>query len=369
MYSKEHSHIPARMVRAFDKFDVNEYASLEKLGIYFGVDSKQRARNFSKMAEAMDATLQPLVTQASITTPIQFLQNWLPGFVHVITAARKIDELVGISTIGSWEDEQIVQGIMELTGTSVPYGDYTNIPFASWNPNFVYRTVVRFEEGMRVGILEEARSARIRVDSSAQKRNSSALALEIQRNSVGFYGFNNGANLTYGFLNDPGLPNYVTAANGASGSPLWSTKTYLEITKDIRSMVVALRNQSQDQIDPERLKITLGLATAVVDFLSVSTDYGYTVRQWMTENYPNIRVVSAPELTAANLGANVGYMYAERIDDTSDDDGRTFIQVVPAKFQVLGVAKEAKSTVEDYTNATAGIMCKRPWAVTRITGI
>jgi len=49
----------------------------------------------------------------------------------------------------------------------------------------------------------------------------------------------------------------------------------------------------------------------------------------------------------------------------STDGGKTFIQPVPAKFQVLGVQQLTKGYEEDYTNATAGIMVKRPWAVTR----
>jgi hypothetical protein len=35
----------------------------------------------------------------------------------------------------------------------------------------------------------------------------------------------------------------------------------------------------------------------------------------------------------------------------------------------LGVEKRAKSFVEDYANATAGVMCKRPYAVVRFTGL
>lgn len=333
---------------------------LSRLGI--GLDEKI----VNKMIAGMGLdNLEPLVTTASITTPVQFLQNWLPGFVNVITSARKIDELVGISTTGSWEDEEIVQGVMELTGTSVPYGDYTNIPFASWNLNFERRTVVRFEEGLRVGALEEARAARVRVNSAAQKRDSSALALEIQRNRVGFYGFNSGANRTYGFLNDPSLPAY---GNTPSPNP-WATSTFLQITGDIREAIQSLRTQSQDTVDPSTTPMTLAVATDAVDYLSTVSDFGVSVWDWMAKSYPKIRVVSAPELNDANGGANVFYLYADTVMDGSSDDKRTFIQVVPAKFQVLGVERNAKSYVEDYLNATAGIMVKRPYAVVRRTGI
>ena len=360
--SKEHSYLTARNVRALEGFNAKDYQALSKIGI--GLDSAM----VQKMMAAMDA-IQPTVTTGSIGTPIQFLQNWLPGFVFVITAARKIDDLIGISTIGAWEDEEVVQGVLERTGTSVPYGDYTNVPLSSWNTNFERRTVVRFEEGMKVGNLEAARASRMNVDDSGMKRESAALALEIIRNSVGFFGFNSGLNNTYGFLNDPNLPNYVTVANGVSGSPHWSTKTFLEIAKDIRTAIVALRTNSQDTIDPEKVDLTLGVATDAVDWLSTTSDFGISVRDWLKEAYPRVRVVSAPQLNNANSGANVFYLYADSIADMSTDDGRTWIQPVPTKFQVLGVQQMAKAYEEDYSNATAGALLKRPYAVVRFTGI
>lgn len=340
-------------------------ADLNLLGI--GITPRQIQAMQSGMG--MDS-LQALTTTASITTPVQFLQNWLPGFVNVITGARKIDALTGIMTAGSWEDEEIVQGLLEHTGSATPYGDYTNVPNASWNTNFERRTVVRMEEGLFVGRLEEARSSRIRVDTAAEKRNASALALEIERNKIGFNGYNSGNNRTYGFLNDPGLPNYSTVATGAASSTTWALKTFNEIVFDITAALQALRTNSKDVIDPGTTPITLATATAVRDQLSRMNTLGtQSVMQWLNASYPNIRVESAPELDAANSGANVFYLYAENVADSGSDGGATFVQVVPAKFQVLGVQPMAKGYVEDYSNATAGIMCKRPYAVYRGTGV
>jgi hypothetical protein len=371
--TREHSFLPARNIKQIKDFDVKDFNDLRQIGIALdgingGILEQMMSSKTLLNCMAMDA-IQPTITTASIGTPIQFLQNWLPGFVFVITGARKIDDIVGISTSGSWEDEQIVQGILERVGTSVPYGDYTNVPLSSWNVNFNYRTVVRFEEGMKVGREEEARAARMRVDTASMKRESSALALEIIRNTVGFLGYNSGNNNTYGFLNDPGLPNYVTVATGASSSTLWSTKTFLEICRDIRTGLVALRTNSQDTIDPKTTPITLAVATNSVDWMSVTSDFGISVQDWLNKAYPNVRVVSAPQLNSANGGANVFYLFAERVDDMSSDDGRTFIQVVPTKFMVLGVQQLAKGYEEDYSNATAGVMCKRPYAVVRYSGI
>ncbi len=364
------SYIAAKDMKSLRDFNPAEYQSLSKIGIHLNPGKiKQMMQGQAAMDSqfGMDA-IQGTVTTASIGTPVQFLQNWLPGFVFVITAARKIDDLIGVMTTGEWEDEQVVQGILERTGTSVPYGDYTNVPLSSWNTNFNYRTVVRFEEGMKVGILESARAARLRVDDSGMKREAAALALDIQRNNVGFNGFNSGNNSTYGFLNDPGLGNYVQVATGVGGYT-WATKTFLEIQRDIVTAIQKVRTQSQDTIDPETMDLTLAVSTNAVDYLSKTSDFGISVRAWMTAAYPRIRVVSAPQLNDAYTSEDVFYLYADKITDMSTDGGAVWIQPVPSKFMVLGVQQLAKAYEEDFSNATAGAMCKRPFAVVRFYGI
>ena len=365
--TKIHSTLDAKHVASLiagKHFDVSDYKELEKIGI--GFDGKALAE-MARFAYAMDTIQQP-VTTASIAVPVQFLQNWLPGFVKVLTAARKIDEIIGYSTIGSWEDEQIVQPILENLNVATPYGDKTNVPLSNWNVNYNTRNVVRFESGMLVDSLEEARASRARINSGEMKRESCGLALEIQRNMLGFYGYNAGNNNTYGFLNDPNLPSYVQVASGALGRT-WAVKTFQEITADIRAAAVAIQTNTQDTIDPFNMEITLAIATAAVGYLSVTTDYGVSVRDWITQTYPKMRIVSAPQLNAANGGLNVFYMFADKVTDLSTDDGRAFIQVVPAKFQLLGVQRTAKGYVEDYANASAGVMTKRPYLIVRYYNI
>lgn len=368
MKSIERSHLGPRNVRpmVMDSDQVANYERLADLGINL---PSSIVRSMAQ-AFAADTTYaqQGLTTTASIASPIQFLQNWLPGFVRIITAARKIDELVGITTVGSWEDEEVIQGVLENVGNAMPYGDYSNVPLASWNVNFERRTLVRFEKGIKVGLLEEARSSRIRVDTAAEKRTSAALALEVQRNLIGFNGYNSGNNRTYGFLNDPSLPAYASITTGTAGNT-WALKTFLEIIADIRLAAATLQTQSQDNVNPETTPTTLAVPTNCYQYLSVVSNYGISVRQWIRETYPSMRIVSAPQLNTANGGSNVFYLFAESVDDGATDDSRTFIQVVPSKFQALGVEKQAKAYVEDYAMATAGIILKRPYAVVRFTGI
>lgn len=370
-----HSNVAGRDVRpvVMTAEDAADYEQLRILGVDIG-----DVRTLQKMVAALDAApnVQAPTFGATITTPVQFLQNWLPGFVSAITQPLMIDELVGKMTAGDWEDEEVVQGVLEPLGLAQPYGDYTNVPLASWNLGFERRTIVRFEAGMRVGVLEELRAGKVRVNSAARKRASAGKSLDIQRNRVGFYGYNGGANRTYGLLNDPSLGAYVTVPNGAGGSPLWANKTFLEITADIRTAVGKLVLQSGGiiraggQLGTNTTKMTLALPLAADNYLSVTSQYGNSVADWLTKTYPNMRVLTVPEFTGANGGANVFYLYADRIEDgESDDGGQTFIQVVPTTFKTLGVEQQAKGYVEDYANATAGVMVKRPYAAVRYSGI
>jgi hypothetical protein len=93
----------------------------------------------------------------------------------------------------------------------------------------------------------------------------------------------------------------------------------------------------------------------------------------LKQTYANVRVESAPQLNAASNGDNVMIAFAERIDDDpmspSSDDHKTFAQIVSQKFFVVGVQKLAKGYEEDYSNCTAGVMTKRPYAVYRVYNI
>lgn len=341
---------------------------LEQAARIAGVGISPAALRVMEQHYAMD-TMQTTATTASIAAPAQFLQNWLPGFVTVISAARKADEIVGISTVGSWEDDSIVLQELELTGAPTPYNDLNVVPLASWNANYVQRHVVRFEQGIKVAPLEAARSARANVASDAQKRASAALQLEIQRNAVAFYGYNSGSNMTYGLTNDTNLPSWTTVAT-VGGHTTWVDKTFLEIQGDLLTAFQALRTQSQDTIEPEKTPITMTISTNRMEYLGKTSDFGISVIKWLKEFYPNVRVVSCPQFNGVNGGANGFMLHADSVNDGfSTDDGRTFVQVVPAKFQMVGAMQTSKGYEEDYVNATAGTMVKRPYAVVRYSGI
>lgn len=304
----------------------------------------------------------------NLGTPAQFLQNWLPGIVRQVTKIRNADALMGVQTVGSWEDEEVIQTAAELTGKAELYGDVTNIPLAGYNATYERRSIIRFEQGVMMGTLEEARAAKANISMAVEKRAAAAEALDIIRNRVAFYGYNQPDTRVFGFLNDPNLPAYANVAAGAGGLP-WSGKTFLEITRDIREMVTSLVTQSGGRIRPQDTDMTLALPLGFEEYMGVTSDFGISVGDWLSKTYPRVRVETAPELAGANGGANVAYLYAERVADSGTDGGEVIAQIVPARFQALGTEKRAKGVVEDYTNALAGVMTKRPYGVVRRSGL
>lgn len=313
----------------------------------------------------------PADMPGGIPSPLRYNQTVLPGIVRVLTTPRKIDELLGVDTVGEWHDQEVIIKMMESLGLAQPYTDLANIPLANYNPGYDSRTVVRFEAGLRVGPLEEARTGAADINARDEKRLAALLSLDISRNEVGFYGFNNGLNRTFGILNDPGLPPFVTVPAGESGDTEWSTKTFQEVIADIRLILELIRTRSGDNADPNSTPITLGLPTSAMGALGIVTDFGQSVQSYLGETYRNVRIVSVPQFEDANGGESVAMAWADSAPegDASTDNGRTWMQIVPERGRMLGSEQGAKHYVEDHTNATAGVILKRPVLVAAISGI
>ena len=313
--------------------------------------------------QAMDA-LTPTLTTASTMTPVQFLQYIMPDPVRIVTADRAIDRILGRKIVGEWHDEEIVTPFVEGTSNTRPYGDTTTSPYANFNINFEKRTVVRMESGIEVDQLEEARGSRFKINVAEEKRKAATLGMAIEMNRIGFNGFNNGANATYGLLNDPNLPNYVAVAVGAGGFTTWATKTFLEIVADIKTAFQALRTSSGNLINPQDVKTRLVVASAVYEELGVVSQFGNSVMDWINKTYPKCEVSSAIEFDGANGGANVFYLFAEELDGQKVID-----QYVVQTFRLLGIARREKGYSEAYTNASAGVMLRIPAGLVRYTGV
>lgn len=323
--------------------------------------SDLEAIGFSNM-DAMDSALVGPAMQGG-TINREFLRHQLAGVIRTATRVRVLDEITGVVTAGEWHDEDIEVRVATPVAKAELYGDYSNIPLAGYMNDLEVRGIVRFEQGFHVGLLEEARQGANGYDAAAEKRNAATESLEESRERLGWFGFTAPNSRVFGLLNDPNLPAYQTGTN-------WATGTFGDITGDIADMVSALTTSSGGRIT-EETAMTLVIPMGHRRYLNVSntTGRGETVREWMDASYPNVRIISAPELVGANGGANAAYMFADNVDVEDEATSATILQIVPVKYRLLGSENQIKGYLEDATNATAGVLVARPWAVTRLTGI
>ena len=365
MLADQQQHLTHRKIAEFmDSQDV--------LGIGFSANDLMDIYGHYQRSVQDAAPSGPQLTP-TVMAAAQFLQHWLPGTVATVTQVRKIDSLVGCATVGTWADDFVVLRIVEPIGNAQPYSDLGIIPLSSYSGTYEQRQVYVAEAGFSIGKREQERMLQAGWQDAMNRRESTQAVLQIQRNLVGFYGMAGMA--TYGFLNDPGLPAYLTVPSGAgSVGTTWDNKAATDIWNDLITAASTLRQQSGDTIDPWTAKCTLAIALSAVDNLNkVSPYFTKSVKDLIASTFPNWRIEHAPELDGASGGNNVFYLYAEQVsldnNIQSTDDLATFIQVVPALSRLIGLEVAAKKISEDYSMSTAGVLCKRPWAVVRFTGI
>ena len=346
-------------VLALDSFPGATEDFLASLGVTMDSES-------TSLRYVMDGLPAPL-TSPSVTTPVQFLQHWMPKAIEIVTQARVADRLLGRTVAGDWHDEEIVVSILEHTGHTRPYGDNANSPLANYNTNYERRTIIRFEEGLMTGKLEEARAAASATKISAYdaKRAALATSFAIDTNAVAFWGYNDGLAHTYGILNDPNLLPALQPVPNTAGDTEWSSKTFTEIVRDINTAISKLRQQTGSNFDPTADKFVLGVASAAIDYMNTLNEHGNkSVLEWFKETFPGGRVMVVPEFDKADGNQNCFYLILDRLNGSKVAE-----QFVPAAMRLLGVEQRAKGLFEAYTNATAGTMVEQPIGIVRVFGI
>lgn len=329
----------------------------------FALDSFMKEHPEFKMSDlealgisvAEDAAPAPQTTP-SIATPVQFAQFWLTNPIKVLTRARSLDKVVGRTIVGTWETEQIVATIMERVGQPALYGDFTKAPLANWNVNFETRDNVRFEMGVQVGKLEEARASQMRLNSSALKREAMAEAFDIILNNVGWFGYNGGGKKVYGLLNDTN-----NTATDSSTVKTWVDQSFDTIVTEILAVVKDRVEALAGNYDPEVDSATLVLPVTQYTYLATVNSLGVSVRDWLTKSFPKIRIVACAELsTAGTSNKPMALFFVDRLVG----DG-VVQQMVTSTMRLVGAQPMAKGNYEVYSCSTAGTLLRYPLAFKR----
>ena len=343
-------------VKTFDASNSNHMRMLDAIGV-----------NENVYNTGMDAEAPYISGGVSARQPL--FTKYLPGVVSDLTTVRKIDTLVGQLTVGSYLDQDVMQMIQERTGEAKSYSEGTQIPYTSYATTYERRDLVRFVIGTKSDMLSDGRMEATGVNPEQVKMSAAVTGLEIARNQVGFNGFTDGGNKTYGLLNDPNLPAYQTLPNGASTKSEWVNKTLLEKQKDFNIAVSSLRTTTGGNFDPTLDNFTIALALSVAGTLTDTNEFGISMMSWINQTYPKCRIEFVPEFDSANGGANVFYMYVENMKLNSSDNGSVIDSIITEKFMSIGKAQEIGGHKEGFINVVGGVFVKRPYGIYRATGV
>lgn len=277
---------------------------IRRLGADKGItfDSKLGEQRFVHM---LDRGAQPMALDSGLAMDVQselvtvsnagipwFMLNWQdPKIIAILLTPMMAAEIAGERLVGNWAMETAMFRTAEAVGQTSAYGDYADGGGATnVNVNFPQRQNFLFQSFMQYGELELARWGEAQIDWAAQQQVANVLALKKALNYLYFYGVSGLEN--YGLLNDPSLPPALTATFSWLNSGSATANT---IYQDVVRMFIQLQIQAQGTVrmdDP----MVLAMSPQQVIALDFITQYNTnTVRALLKQNFPNLRIVTAPE--------------------------------------------------------------------------
>ena len=319
-------------------------------GIVFMGGGKKLMDDKVAAALAMDA--QPgLSTVGNSGIPAWMLNYVDPQLIEIILQPTKAAEVFGEMKKGDWTTETATFMTVEPTGEVSSYGDYNNNGVSGVNVNFPQRQSYHYQVFTRWGEREVARAGEAKIDYVARVNEASVNALNRFQNKTYLFGVKGLQN--YGVLNDPSLPATTTAAK------TWANSTGEEVYESIRKLFQTLLKQTGGKIDMNTPLLLVCSPTASVD-LTKTNQYNVNVIDQLKKNFPNLRVETIPEYSAAS-GETVQLIVEEL------DGQRTLDCAFTEKMRAHNMVLEASSIKQKKSQGTWGAIIYRPFCIATMT--
>lgn len=319
-------------------------------GIVFMGGGKKLMDDKVAAALAMDA--QPgLTTVGNSGIPAWMLNYVDPQLIEIILQPTKAAEVFGEMKKGDWTTETATFMTVEPTGEVSSYGDYNNNGVSGVNVNFPQRQSYHYQVFTRWGEREVARAGEAKIDYVARVNEASVNALNRFQNKTYLFGVKGLQN--YGVLNDPSLPATTAAAK------TWANSTGEEVYESIRKLFQTLLKQTGGKIDMNTPLLLVCSPTASVD-LTKTNQYNVNVIDQLKKNFPNLRVETIPEYSAAS-GETVQLIVEEL------DGQRTLDCAFTEKMRAHNMVLEASSIKQKKSQGTWGAIIYRPFCIATMT--
>jgi hypothetical protein len=315
------------------------------------------------IAIAMDA--QPtLVTVSNAGIPA-FLSTYVdPAVIEIIVAPMKAAEIVGDEVKkGDWVTETAMFPVVESTGETSSYGDYSNNGQAGANTNFPQRQSYHYQVITQWGERELEMAGLARIDWANRVNIASVLTLNKFQNKSYFFGVTGLKN--YGLFNDPSLSAPISPAVKTYGGTAWGPPvggaTGLEVYGDIQAIFTQLQTQANGTIQLDE-KMTLAMSPVSEVALTRTTQYNVNVEDLLKKNFPNMKVKTAPEYATAS--GNLVQLIVESVD------GQRVAQCgFTEKLRAHPVKVELSSFKQKKSQGTWGTIIYLPVFISQMLGV
>jgi hypothetical protein len=301
-----------------------------------------------------------LVTTSSSGIPA-FLSTYIdPNMIDILVAPMKAADIAGSEVKkGDWTTETAMFPVIESTGETSSYGDYSNNGVAGINSVFPQRQSYTYQVMTQWGERELERAGLARIDLANRLNIASVLTLNKFQNKTYFFGVAGLEN--YGLLNDPNLSAAIAPTTKTAGGTTWAAGTALEILDDVTKLYKQLQTQANGLVDLES-PLTLAMSPNSQAHLTKTTQYNVNVQDLLKKNYPNLTVKTAPEYETDS-----GELIQLILDDYEGQ--RTVDTAFTEKLRAHPIIIKASSFEQKKSQGTWGAIIYRPVFIAQMIGV
>jgi|ERR1700759_1502712 len=321
---------------------------------------------------AMDA--QPaLVSTANAGIPALLTTFIDPDMLRILQSPNEAAAIYGEQTKGSWTDNQALFPVLENTGTTVGYDDWSEGGNADVNAEWEPREPFLFQTMIEYGDLEVDRAALAKIALVSEKQQAAAKAIDRYKNKTYFYGVAGLAN--YGMLNDPSLLPSIAPAVKAYGGTKWVVNgnvmaTANEIYADIQSVITLAISQAGGLLNTKSV-FKLGMSPQSNAALSATNQFGINVGDLLKKNFPGLTLYTAVQFGVASASNPEGQTAGElmQLFAPSVEGQNAGYCITNCTMRMGRVIPAVSSFKQKVISGTMGGLVRIPYAYSSMLGL
>lgn len=338
----------------------------ERAGVHFmgqpGLDFQKKDAVLRMASDGAACDAQPALVTTSNSGIPAFLSTYIdPKVIEVLVSPMKAAEIVGSEVKkGDWTTETAMFPVIESTGETSSYGDYSENGVAGANSNFPQRQSYHYQVMTQWGERELEKAGLARIDWANRLNIASVLTLNKFQNKSYFFGVAGLQN--YGLLNSPNLSAAIVPTTKTAGGTLWGSATANEVLADVAKLYAKLQTQANGTIDRDTKMVLAMSPLSDGNGLTKTTDFNVSVADRLKKIYPNLEVKVAPEYSTAS--GELVQLIAVEVDGQ-----RTADCAFTEKLRAHPIVIQSSSFKQKKSQGTWGTIIYRPAMIASMIGI